>query len=595
MSNLERLQEWLRNESIDALVVPSADEYLSEFCQPFARRLEWTTGFKGSTGEAIILQRSAALFLDGRYRLQGQHETAGTGIEVLERSRAARARWLLQHLRRGGRLGIDGRLHSYYEFQVLRDLGKQQAVEIRELELSPIDTLWRADRPPQSSSTVYDYPVNFSGLPADEKCRQLAGRLSSAGIDWCLLADPEDVAWLLNIRTRDSLIEGKDGRHVVPIPLCRALVETSGRVLLFVDGSRLEPTLRERLEGMVTVLEPESFESVLAASSAGKIVAANLRRTPHRFGAIVDRQGTLKDDATVARWRWKKHPFEIECAKDGHFRDEQAVIRFLSWLQRTIRDRAITELDAARKLSELRAEIPGYLGPSMPLMSASGPSGAMAHYVPSEHSNRRLNDHPIYWVDSGGQYLGCSTDNTACISLGEPEQRHIRSHTLVVKGYIALACARFPVGTHSSQLDVLARQFLWNDGLDYSHGTGHGVGNFMNIHEGPYVQQDPSHPLVAPLEGGMIISNEPGHYVENDYGIRVESHLLTVPSKNAGFLEFETISRLPIDPRLIDRSLLTAAERRWLGEYHRRIATDYRGCFDEETSGWLDGVVAQYV
>jgi Xaa-Pro aminopeptidase len=373
------------------------------------------------------------------------------------------------------------------------------------------------------------------------------------------------------------------------------MVGAAGQVVWFVECSRLEPGLRARLEGFVTVLPPWHFEPFLAQNAAQKRVGSNLRRTPHRLGAIIGKLGILRDEATVARWRWKKHPAEIQCAREGHFRDGQAVIRFFSWLQRAVRERIVTELDAAKKLAELRREIPGYLGPSMPLMSASGPNGAMAHYAPTERSNRRLNDHPIYWMDSGGHYLGCSTDNTVCIAVGTPEQRHILAHTLVVKGYIALASARFPEGTHSNQLDAFARQYLWDQGLDYSHGTGHGVGNFMNIHEGPLILRNPDHFMVAPLESGMIVTNEPGYYLENDYGLRIESHMVTVASKYNGFLEFETISRIPIDPRLIDRALLTSTERRWLEDYHHRIAENYRGCFDQETSEWLENIAKAHV
>jgi Xaa-Pro aminopeptidase len=595
MNNLQILQERLRKEGIDFLVIPSTDEYLSEFCQPFARRLEWVTGFTGSTGEAIVSQSSAALFLDGRYLTQGRRETEGTAIEVLEQSQAARACWLGRNLRRGMHMGADPSLHAYGVWESLREAAVQHAGELKELNRNPIDDLWQSGRPARSASTILDYSMEFCGIAAAEKCGRLARWLAREGIDWYLLADPEDVAWLLNVRTRDILRAQAKGWHVLPIPLCRALVAATGRVFWFVDEWRLDPALRKRLQGQVTVLAPGRLEPFLAESGAGKVVAADLRRTPYRFGAIVARVGKLKDDAIVPRWRWKKNPVEIERAKEGHFRDGQAVIRFLCWLQRSVRERTVTELDGARKLAELRGEIAEYLGPSMPLMSASGPNGSLAHYVPDDRSNRAINDHPIYWMDSGGQYLGCSTDNTVCISLSTPEPRQVRAHTLVVKGYIALACARFPDGTYSNQLDALARQFLWNAGLDYSHGTGHGVGSFMNIHEGPFIQRDPKHPMVAPLEAGMIVSNEPGYYVENDYGIRIESHLLTVTSQHKGFLEFETISRLPIDPRLIDWSIVTMPERQWLENYHCWIVREYKGALDRDTSEWLENLSSQYL
>jgi Xaa-Pro aminopeptidase len=594
MNNLQRLQARLSAEGWDAIIVPSTDEYLSEFAQPFARRLRWATGFSGSTGMAIILQGAAALFVDGRYRTQAQYESAAFGIEVRDVNAADRERWLAQHVRAEARLAINTRMHPYSEVDSLRQLSLRQGIDLIEIDRHPIDELWGSERPARSFSEVFDYPVEYAGATAVEKCQQLVLHLVDSCTDWHLLSDPEDVAWLLNVRTKDSLSPQMDGWHIVPIPLSRALVDSTGNVFWFVEGARLESGLRERLDRRITVCEPGQLELFLAESSIGKVLSTNLRRTPYRFAAIVKEVGTLRDDSVVARSRWIKHPTEIECAKKGHFKDGKAVIRFLAWLQRTVEERIVTELDAAQKLAELRQEVLGYLGPSMPLMSASGANGALAHYVPNERTNRKLNDHPIYWMDSGGQYFGCSTDNTVCFALGIPELRHIRAHTLIVKGFIALTRARFPEGTNSNQLDTLARQYLWSEGLDYAHGTGHGVGNFMNIHEGPHIRRDPDHPLVGPLEAGMIISNEPGYYVAGDFGIRIESHLATVPSTYAGFLEFETLSRLPIDPRLIDFSLLSANEKQWLAGYHQHVLDGYAGCFDEQTTGWLHGILDAY-
>lgn len=363
----------------------------------------------------------------------------------------------------------------------------------------------------------------------------------------------------------------------------------------FVERSRLEPALTVRLEGTVKVIDPARFESILEERVSGKRVGANLARTPHKFAAIAARVGAVRNDPVVAHRRWTKHSVEIERAREGHHQDGQAVIRFLAWVRRTVSERIVTEIEAARKLIEFREELPDYKGISMPLMSASGPSGAMPHYVPSEHSNRNLNDHPIYWMDSGGQYYGCSTDNTVCIAVGKPDARHVRAHTLVVKGHIALSLARFPARIFSTQLDSFARQYLWQEGMEYGHGTGHGVGSFLNIHEGPLISNRIAHPWVVPMEAGMIVSNEPGYYADGDFGIRVESHLVTVESKYNGFLEFETISRLPIDPRLIDESLLTDREKRWLTDYHVGILDGYRGCFDDQTARWLQKVVDCYI
>lgn len=594
MSHLTRLQERLRAMQCDAFLIPSTDEYLSEFTQPFTRRLEWVTGFHGSTGMAVVLKERAAIFLDGRYKTQGVRDTEGLKIEVLGAGEAAVRQWLDEHLQPGQVLALDTRLQPYPDVQGLREFALRRGFKLLDFEVNPIDELWGAKRPAAPDSQIVDYPLRYAGLSAGEKCAQLRQRMEERGEDLHIVADPEDVAWLLNVRTHDSRNTQPNGWHVLPIPLGRALIELKGGVFWFIEESRLEPALAARLRGMVTVLEPSRFEPFLREQARGKTVGANLARTPHRFAMIAVESGTLQDDPVIAHRRWVKHANEIAGAREGHFLDGQAVIRFLAWLQRTVPERTVTERDAARQLTEFRAELPGYEGLSMPLMSASGSSGAMAHYVPTEQSNRRLNDHPIYWMDSGGQYFGCSTDNTVCMAVGEPEARHVRCHTLVVKGLIALSRVRFPVGTHSNQLDGFARHALWQEGLDYAHGTGHGVGSFMNIHEGPAIQKVPSGYRVVPMQAGMIVSNEPAYYAEGDFGIRVETHMVAVPSKYDGFLEFETLSRLPIDPRLIEPSLLTAPERRWLADYHAHIHEGYRDRLDLATADWLRDVARFY-
>ena len=596
MRRLERLQEQLRAMNCDAMLIPSTDEYLSEFTQPFARRLEWITGFRGSMGTAVVMQDRAALFLDGRYRAQGERESAAHGIEIQRAGERALHEWLATHLRRGQRLATDGRLQSYPEIERLRTFAATRGIETMDLAENPIDELWGTERPAEPVARVIDYPIAFAGLSAAEKCTQLAEWLTARGDDLHLIADPEDVAWLINVR----IDEGRNdpistSSHVVPVPLSRVLVEAIGEVYWFIEPSRLEPNLRDRLAGSVEILEPCRFEAFLADRLSGKVISANVRRTPHRFAALAARLGTLRDDPVVSHRRWQKHPTEIQRAREGHRRDGLAVIRFMAWLQRTIREQAVTEIEASQQLTELRKELPEYRGNSMPMMSASGPNSALPHYVPSDDTNSVLNDHPIYWMDSGGQYYGCSTDNTLCMALGEPESRHIQAHTLVVKGFIALARARFPVGLPSTQLDSFARQYLWQHGMDYDHGTGHGVGNFMNIHEGPAIRKNSDFPTVAPMVEGMIVSNEPAFYREGEFGIRIESHLATVRSAHEGFLEFETLSRLPIDPRLIDASLLTVEEKRWLADYHQRIQAGYECCFDDETTQWLRGIVEVYL
>lgn len=604
MTNLATLQSDLAVRGWRGLLLPSGDEYLSEFAQPFARRLKWATGFTGSTGLAVVLTDRAALFLDGRYRAQGMREACG-GIEVLGAEAATREDWWRAHLRPGDRLAIDTRLHAHAELEPMLAVLAELGVVPVERADNPVDALW-ADRPPAPASTIFDYPLACAGRSTQDKSAALARDLRDAGLDGLLLADPEDVAWLLNARTRDSETPEADGWHVVPIALSRAFLDArgdaagdgagvaGGHVTWFVAAERLEPPLAARLAGQVTLAPPAALEGFLAQRGRGATIGANLATTPWRFTAILAEAGTLRHAPAAAHARWTKHPAEIARAREGHFHDGRAVIRFLAWLSGAVPQRPVTEREAARQLAAFRAELEGYRGPSMPFMSASGISGALPHYVPSEASDRRLNDHPVYWMDSGGQYPGCSTDNTVCLAVGPPEPRHVRAHTLVVKGFIALTLARFPEGVASSRLDTIARLPLWGAGMDYDHATGHGVGNFMNIHEGPGIRAECGHHKVVPMREGMIVTNEPACYVEGDFGIRVESHMATVRASHAGFLEFETLSRLPIDPALIDPALLDRRERAWLATYHRRIAADYEGWLDADTMRWLQQVADRF-
>lgn len=591
MTNLEKLRRTLKGLNLQGFLLPSSDEYLSEYAQPAFRRLRWATGFTGSTGTVAVLQDSAALIVDGRYVEQGARDTAGLGIDIVGVDNESRQAWFAAHLDPGSHLGIDGRLHPYSEMLGTIDMLAKLGIEIVDVPENPIDALWKEGRPSEIASPIHDYPVRFAGLSREEKCAVLGKHLTQIRADWHLIADPEDIAWLLNIRTDDSLA-GVDA-HPVPIPLCRALAAATGRVHLFVDEGRIAADLREDLLRVASLHLPSEFESFLRENAAAKTVSTNIHKIPYRFAVIVTASGSLIDDQVLALRRWVKHPNEIEVSREAHYKDGVAIIRFLAWLQSAVRERRVSELDAAAEVNRLRQEYNDYRGNSMRVLSASGPNGALAHYVPSEKTNRYINDHPIYWLDSGGHYPG-STDNTVCFAVGTPEPKHVLAHTLVVKGWIALTRARFPDGIYSTQLDSFARQFLWEEGLDYGHGTSHGVGNFMNIHEGPYIRKEINHPLVTRMREGMIISNEPAYYLPEDFGVRVESHMVTAKSGKPGFLKFETLSKLPIDPQLIDPELLTDEEKAWLAEYHDDIGKTYAGVFDAPTSSWLNRIIDQF-
>lgn len=601
MANLDKVQELLARAAHDAVLIPSSDEFLSEYSQPHDRRLPWISGFEGSIGSVIVARDRAAIFVDGRYTEQATRQVDTAAYQICGFGNPARIAWLRDQLGAGATLMADSRLHSEAELHQLIDGARAFGITVLAEPGNLVDAVWTAGRPAPSRSSVFDYDVLYAGLPREEKFAMARGRLTQQGRELFVVGDPEDVAWLLNIRSSDSqdTLDRRDFSNPitsfrVPVPLSRLLLPIEGRALWFVDRRRLDPALIDALSSIVDIHDPAAFDGTLASLAAGRRVAANLRRTTYHHAQIIAANGTIEDDASIVRWRGIKHHNEIEAARKGHRIDSAAVVRFLAWLQDATAQGEVTELQAAQRLTELRAESDLYLGPSMSNLSASGTNSALPHYVPTAETNRVLNEHPVYWIDSGGQYLGCSTDNTVCFAIGTPEPRHILAHTLTVKGWMALGRARFPEGVSSTQLDSLARQFLWQQGMDFGHGTGHGVGNFMNIHEVPHIRREIDHPAVAPLTAGQILSNEPGYYAQGDFGVRVESHIVTVPSRHAGYLEFETISMLPIDPRLIDPALLTPDEAQWLADYHAGLVAGLDGLLDDVAAPWLGAIAEEF-
>lgn len=596
MSHLRDIQDWLQDTDLTGLIVPSADEFLSEFSPPANRRLRWATGFRGSTGVAVIFRDSAALFLDGRYLLQGASDTAGSAISIEPTALPSRRDFLRGALERGARLGIDPWLHSLPDVEQWRGLGAELGCEIVMLAENPIDRLWLNGRPEEHRPRIFDYPAEYAGEHHEAKCTALADYIRNAGLDALLVADPEDVSWLLNVRAAGNAFKVEAGEwHIVPSCVSRALVHRDGGVTWYVESAQLDAGVAARGEEVVTIAPPRQLAIDLRDAARKKSIGADPHRTPAALAAIIGETGQFRIDDIVARRRWHKHVVEIDAARRAHIVDAAAVIRFMAWLTNAIPERSISEIDAAEKLESLRAEHPSYKGASMPLMSASGQSAAEPHYLPRRGACRNVNDHPIYVMDSGGQYLGGSTDNTITLALGFPEAKHVLAHTLVLKSHIALAMARFPVGTLALHLDAITRLPLWREGMDYPHGTGHGVGNYLNIHEGPVIRRELAPISTIPIEAGMIITNEPGYYVAGDFGLRLESHMAAVASRHPNFLEFDTISRLPIDPNLVDFGRLLPTERQWLADYHCAVLNDVEPLLDAPSANWLRTVVQAFV
>lgn len=596
MSSISLLQDWLRSNSIRGVLVPSTDAYLSEWTPLHDRRLQWATGFSGSMGQAIILQDSAAVFVDSRYTRQAINERICDGISVIESSYAAvkfplqsreTLEWIADHFNKGDSIAIDPSLCPFLDVQAFLPWADKRGIEV-DLIPHPIDGLW-LDRPESTQASVYDYPLAFAGKSTEAKRDAVCNSLRDKGLDAYLVSDPEDLSWLLNVRSDDW--------PNTPVCLSTALVEANGEVTWFVNEERLTQDLRERLDSYLSIASPENIESVLRQKCRGRTVAANIPRTTYRIGELACGDSAMSangrglvDDSTIERMRWRKNSTEVEGARRVHQIDAIAVIRFMAWLDEETGRRTVTEMEAVDKLLSLREERREFRGNSFPTMVASGPSGSMPHYVPTEQTNRALNDHPICYVDSGGHYFGGTTDNTFALALGTPSRMHILAHTLVLKGLMNLAMTRFPKGTIGGQLDTLSRQYLWQHGMDFGHGTGHGVGNCMNVHETIKIASFGD----KAIEEGMIFSDEPAFYLDDDFGVRLECHIAVMESDYEGFLEFEVLSFLPIDHRLVDPTLLTATEIEWLHAYHQKSVDLHSADLDEKTNAWLLNILEFY-
>ncbi|MFP4537682.1 MAG: aminopeptidase P family protein [Dichotomicrobium sp.] len=581
-----RLREALAARGLDAWLVPHADEYQNEFIPPCAERLLWLTGFSGSWGLAVVLPESAALFVDGRYTLQAGQQT-DTGIfEIIKAPDTKPEDWLAETLQEAQRLGFDPRLHTISGARKLQETANKAGAQLVAMADNPIDALW-ADRPPAPVGDVIAHPVEFAGEDAASKVARVREALKKDGEDAVLLSAPESVAWLLNIR-------GSDVMHT-PLALCRALVPAEGPVRLFIEADRLTDDARAALADVAAVHAPAKMADELAALARGSNTL-KVRLDPNHASRVladlVEESGAQVSESADPCTRLKaiKNDTEIAGARAAQLRDGVAMTRFLAWLDAHAPGGEVDEIGAAQQLEAFRAETGELRDISFDTISGAGPDGAIVHYRVTRATNRRLEPGTLYLVDSGGQYADGTTDITRTVAIGQPGEEMRRHFTLVLKGHIAIATARFPKGTRGVDIDGFARRALWAAGLDYDHGTGHGVGSFLAVHEGP---ANISKRGMTELEPGMILSNEPGYYREDQYGIRIENLLLVLPPEpveggERDMLHFETLTLAPIDRRLIVPALLTEDERAWIDSYHAEVFTRLSPHLEGADRAWLE-------
>jgi Xaa-Pro aminopeptidase len=575
---LAALRAELRRQDLQGFIVPRADEHQNEYVPKCAERLAWLTGFSGSAGVAIVLADKAGIFVDGRYTLQARSEVDTALYAIVDITRTPPSSWLAEHVREGARIGYDPWIHTSGQADTYRAKLAAKGAELVAVEANPLDRIW-PDRPAAPHGTIALYPERLAGESATQKLAHIRENL--AGADALLVSDPHALAWAFNIR-------GSDVPHT-PLPLGYALIPREGKPRLYLDGAKLSDSVRARLSERAEIEEPRELEDGLRASAAGNKIRFDAATAPAKLVEIVRaNSGTpeLGPDP-IALMKARKNTRELAGVKAAHLRDGAALVHFLAWFDRQAPKGKLTEIDAASALEAFRQESGKLRDISFPTISAFGAHAASPHYRVTRASNAQIG-RGLFLVDSGAQYEDGTTDVTRTIAVGRPTREMRDRFTRVLKGHIAISRLVFPTGTSGAQIDAFARQYLWAAGLDFDHGTGHGVGAYLSVHEGPQRISKLGH---VALEPGMILSNEPGYYKAGEYGIRIENLIVVAARAIDGaereMLGFDVLTLAPIDLSLIQPSLMTPEEAKWLDTYHRHVRAMLSPHLPTDLRRWL--------
>ncbi|HEX9792018.1 MAG TPA: aminopeptidase P family protein [Kiloniellales bacterium] len=589
-AKIANLRSELAARALQGFIVPRADAHLGEYVPAHAQRLAWLTGFTGSAGLAVVLEDRAAIFVDGRYTLQVRDEVDGDLYEFCHLTDSPPESWITSHLGRGQKLGYDPWLHSESQVGRLRAAAEAAGGTLEPVDGNPVDAIW-PDQPAPPMAPIAAHPRDLSGQNSADKRAAIAKVLKGKDAAAAILTQPDSIAWLLNVR-------GDDVPHT-PLPLSFAAIRDDGTVDWFVARQKVSAALGPHLGNGVAVHDPDQLAPVLAklGAAGARVMVDPEASSSWIFARLREAGATIVADADPCQLpKARKNPVELAGTRAAHTRDGAALTRFLAWLDHEVAARAekgapgLSEIEAAERLLAFRRERELFRDSSFTTISGSGPNGAIVHYRVTKASDRRLRPGELYLVDSGGQYRDGTTDVTRTVAIGSPSDEMRDRFTRVLKGHIALAIARFPRGTSGSQLDALARYHLWQAGLDYDHGTGHGVGSYLGVHEGP--QRIAKTPQRVALEPGMIVSNEPGYYKTGAYGIRIENLVVVIespaqPGDEREMLAFETLTLAPIDRRLVEPALLAPAEVAWLDAYHARVRAAHLSVLSAAEAAWL--------
>jgi Xaa-Pro aminopeptidase len=582
------IRQAMAQQGLDGILVPHEDEHQNEYLPAANDRLAWATGFTGSAGAAVILKDKAAVFVDGRYTLQVRDQVDGSLFEIRDLVEGGVPAYLESAPSKGAKIGYDPRLHSPDALERLRAAAAKGGAELMPVSPNPIDQAWGQARPPQPTAPVVPHALEFAGEESTAKRHRLGAELKGRGADAAVLTAPSSIAWLFNIRGGDVIRS--------PLPLAQAILNSDGSARLFLDPEKVTPELRPWLGNEVRLETPSDLPQALGELRGKRVLVDPAQSSAWYFEALAGAGATvLRGEDPCALPRACKNETEIEGSRKAHARDGAALTQFLHWLATDGQANPPDEMEAVSKLEGFREATGKLRDLSFDTIAGAGSNGAIVHYRPTKRLNRRAETGTLMLVDSGAQYLDGTTDVTRTVAIGEPSAEMRERFTLVLKGNLALARIRFPAGTTGSALDILARAPLWSRGLDYDHGTGHGVGSYLGVHEGP--QRIAKAPNAVALRPGMIVSNEPGYYKEGAYGIRIENLQVVTPAEpidggERPMLGFETLTLAPIDRRLIAVELLTAEERAQLDAYHARVLAVIGPQVPEDVRTWLKSACA---
>lgn len=585
--HLLELRKILKDNQCEGMIVPRVNCFQGEYVAPFEERLAWLTGFTGSAGFAIVLLEKACLFVDGRYTLQAQRQVDHSAFEIRSLSQSEIRKWLGKYLPSDGVVLYDSWLHTVQQFKEWKLLLAEAGGTLQACDDNPIDKIWK-DKPSAILKPVVPHPLEWSGQESLEKRQKICRILEQAKVSSFIITSPDSIAWLLNIR-------GGDVRFT---PICHAFVilRADASVDVYINLDKVTEKIREYCGSTVRWNPGESF--IEAINDLEGNILLDPKQTPQKI--IEALQGAkvkiIYGDDPCLIMRAIKNTVELKGAHACHQRDGVALVNFLAWLDQNVFQMEITEISAAKYLEAEREKQPHFQGLSFSSISSAAANAAIVHYHPTIETNTLLKKDSLYLIDSGGQYLDGTTDVTRTIAIGEPTEEQKDRYTRVLKGHIALASAVFPIGTTGTQLDVLARLYLWKAGLDFDHGTGHGVGSYLNVHEGPHRISKTVNSVA--LQPGMIVSNEPGYYKAGEYGIRLEN-LVTVVKATVGgereMLTFENLTLVPYDKKLMNMDQLSLEERQWIDSYHQKVWDNLAQIINSEAVEWLREATAPLI